>query len=79
MNMDYEHLNTMLMNEYNDVITYVTLSKNANDSESQIFRDIAKEEYIHAKHIKQILIKAGKLEDGFDKLETNAKEALESV
>lgn len=77
--MDYKHLNTMLMNEYNDVITYVTLSKNADDSKSQIFRDIAKEEYTHAKHIKQILIEAGKLEDGFDKLEANSKEALESV
>lgn len=74
----YEKLNTMLQNEYSDVITYVELSKNETGAESQIFRDIAREEYTHAKHIKDILHEANKLED-CKELENKAKAALESV
>ena len=74
----YEQLNTMLQNEFTDVVTYVELSKNGSGAESQILRDIAREEYTHAKHLKQILKDAGKLED-FKELECKAKAALESV
>lgn len=74
----YEKLNTMLQNEYSDVITYVELSKNETGAESQIFRDIAREEFTHAKHLKHILQEAGKLED-FKELEGKARTALESV
>lgn len=53
-------INTLLNSlpdEYNDVLKYMRLAKEAGDNEAvaQVLSDIAYEEYIHAKHIKEIL------------------------
>lgn len=56
----YEEMKKHLSNEYDDVAKYVDLSKaDANDGEAQILRDIAHEEYMHARHLKSILKGAG--------------------
>ena len=58
--MDYSKLNELVKNEYKDVVVYIELFKS---SENPIFRDIAREEMTHAKHIKNMLLEAGKFED----------------
>lgn len=73
--MDYSKLNEMLEDEYKDVVLYVDLYKN---SENSIFRDIAREEMTHAKHVKNILADAGKLED-CKELRGKAEKALNEV
>ena len=57
----YDKLNERLQDEYNDVITYMTLSNERNDDNGSIFKDIANEEYTHAQLIKNILEKANAL------------------
>ena len=76
--MDYTKLNESLSDELKDVVKYVEFFKK---SDNAIFRDIAREEYVHAKHIKDILKKAGKLElsPELEELEKKAKAALEAV
>lgn len=73
--MDYSKLNDRLRDEYNDVVIYVELFK---ASENPIFRDIAREEMTHAKHIKDILLEAGKLED-CKEIREKAESALSDV
>lgn len=73
--MDYEKLNEILKDEFNDVVMYASLYKT---SENPIFRDIAREEMTHAKHIKHILKSAGKLKDCNDIME-QAKAALNGI
>lgn len=59
--------------EYNDVLTYMELSKSAeNDGDKQILRDIAREEYIHAKHLEKIADVSGN-----EELVSSAESALE--
>ena len=77
--MDYKYLNTLLMNEFADVVTYATLAKDSEGVESQILRDIAREEFVHAKHLKNILKESGELMEGYQTVEDNATKALESV
>lgn len=56
----YEEIKKHLSNEYEDVMKYVELSKaDTNEGEAQILRDIAREEYTHAKHLKTMLKNAG--------------------
>jgi rubrerythrin len=73
--MDYAKLNESLKDEYNDVIKYVGFFKKTDNA---IFRDIAREEYVHAKHLKDILTESGKLDTASD-LEEKAKAALDDV
>lgn len=57
----YEELQKHLLNEYDDVFKYVELSKaDGNSGEAQILRDIAREEFVHAEHLKKILEDANK-------------------
>lgn len=74
----YQILNDQLRDEYNDVITYTMLSKEAKDPTAQVLRDIAREEYVHSKHLKDILLKSGKLMEDKD-LENQATEALDGI
>lgn len=55
-------LSNSLIDEYNDVLKYMKLAKEAGDSDgvAQILSDIAREEYTHASHIKEILEDYGK-------------------
>ena len=73
--MDYARLNAALKAEYEDVVMYVDFYKK---SDNAIFRDIAREEYTHAKHLKDILQSAGMLEAA-PELEEKAKAALGQV
>ena len=73
--MDYAKLNAALKAEYEDVILYIGFYK---ESDNAIFRDIAREEYTHAKHLKDILQSAGML-DAAPELEAKAKAAIEQV
>lgn len=73
--MDYARLNAALKAEYEDVVMYVDFYKK---SDNAIFRDIAREEYTHAKHLKDILQSAGTLEEA-PELEEKAKAALGQV
>ena len=66
------------MGEYQDVVTYINLSKSAKGGDAHILRDVAREEFIHAKHLKDMLQSAGKLQD-FSGLEEQAIEALDGV
>lgn len=74
----YQALNDQLMGEYQDVVTYINLSKNAKGGDAHILRDIAREEYVHAKHLKSMLQEAGRLQD-FSELESQAAKALEGI
>lgn len=74
----YQSLNDQLQGEYKDVLTYVNLSKNAKDGDAHILRDIAREEYVHSKHLKDMLQNAGRLQD-YSELESQAIKALEGV
>ena len=76
--MDYTKLNESLNDEFKDVLKYVEFFKK---SDNAIFRDISREEYVHAKHLKAILKEAGKLElsSELEELEDKAKAALEAV
>lgn len=73
--MDYARLNAALKAEYEDVVMYVDFYKK---SDNAIFRDIAREEFIHAKHLRDILQSAGMLEAA-PELEEKAKSAIEKV
>ena len=74
--MDYTKIKEMLTDEYSDVISYVNLYKETDDC---IFRDIAHEEMIHAKHLENILKDAGVDIEGFKESKKKAETALEEV
>lgn len=69
--LDYKKLNEHLDEEYQGVLEYVDLYKQTNDG---IFKDMAREEMTHAKHIERYISKAGELTD-----HTKAKEAAEKA
>ena len=71
--MDYQKLNEMLADEYEDVVSYMELFRKTDNS---IFHDIAKEEMVHAKHLTDILESAGELKD-VGKVREQAIKALE--
>lgn len=73
--MDYVKLNESLKDEYADVVKYVDFYK---ETDNGVFRDIAREEFVHAKHLKHILTSSGNLEN-VTEAEEKAKAALESV
>lgn len=77
------HLPETYKEELHDVIKYVDMSKNCdNDGYSQIFRDIAREEYQHACHIKEVMKEKGlTMPDNVeaDALHEKAHKALEEV
>ena len=74
----YQTLNDQLKDEYEGVITYVNLSKQATDGSSHILKDMAREEYVHSKHLKNILQESGRLQN-FTDLERQAEDALKDV
>ena len=74
--MDYTALNERLTDEYKDVITYVGLFRSSGNG---IFRDIAREEMTHAKHIENILKEAGKLSSVHQDAKKQAEEALAEI
>ena len=53
--MWYEELKKDLHEELEDVIKYTELAKHAEGYERQVLRDMAREEYTHAKHICEIM------------------------
>ena len=69
--LDYKVLNDQLDDEYKGVQEYTDLYKQTNEG---IFRDMAREEMTHAKHLEWYISKAGKLTD-----HTIAKEAAEKA
>ena len=58
--LDYTNLNEHLDDEYKGVQEYADLYKQTNEG---IFRDMAREEMTHAKHLERYISKAGKLTD----------------
>lgn len=74
----YEELNNHLKDEYEDVISYAELSKRATGGDAHILRDMAREEFVHAKHLKNILQSAGRLQE-CSELEKQAEAALAYV
>lgn len=79
----FNHLPETYKEELHDVIKYVDMSKNCdNDGYSQIFRDIAREEYQHACHICEIIKDKGMAmpdKPELDALHEKAHKALEEV
>lgn len=73
--LDYIKLNEQLDDEYKGVEDYVGLYKETNEG---IFRDMAREEMIHAKHLEWYINKAGKLAD-HSKNKEKAEKALNEV
>lgn len=73
--LDYKKLNEHLDEEYQGVQEYVELYKQTKEG---IFRDMAKEEMTHAKHLEWYISKAGELTD-HAKTKGAAEKALESV
>ena len=50
-----DKLHEALLDEYHDVVKYKELAVEAIDAYKPIFNDIAKEEWVHSEHIKNIL------------------------
>ena len=73
--MDYARLNESLTDEYKDVVKYAGIYK---ESGNAIFRDMAREEAIHAKHIKAFLQEAGELVAA-PELEAKAQATLDEI
>lgn len=69
--LDYKKLNEHLDEEYQGVLEYVDLYKQTNEG---IFRDMAREEMTHARHLEWYISKADKLVD-----HTKTKEAAEKA
>ena len=74
--MDYTKLKEMLKDEYADVLSYVNLYE---ETDNCIFRDIAHEEMIHAKHLEDVLKNAGIALEDFEEPKKKAEAALEEV
>lgn len=76
-------LSERVKDEFNDVVSYSKLSKIAAtlglDGPSQILRDIAHEEHLHAEHLENILKNLGELKEDNFGLKQNAHDAIESV
>lgn len=73
--LDYKNLNEHLNEEYQGVIEYVDLYKKTNEG---IFRDMAREEMTHAKHLEWYLKKHEQLTD-HSKEKSAAEKALNEV
>lgn len=73
--LDYTSLNAHLDEEYQGVQEYVSLYKETKEG---IFRDMAREEMTHAKHLEWYINKAGKLTD-HAKTKAAAERALNEV
>lgn len=73
--LDYTKLNEHLDEEYQGVLEYVDLYKQTNEG---IFRDMAREEMTHAKHLEWYIDKVGKLTD-HSKTKAAAEKALGEV
>lgn len=72
----------MYKDELKDVVEKVELSKNAEDHTEQcILRDMARDEYQHAKMFRHMLERAGALkqDEELTQLRAKAKKALEEV
>ena len=69
--VDYTKLNEHLDEEYQGVLEYVDLYKQTKEG---IFKDMAREEMTHAKHLEWYIGKACKLTD-----HTKTKEAAEKA
>lgn len=73
--LDYTKLNAHLDEEYQGVQEYVDLYTQTKEG---IFRDMAREEMTHAKHLEWYISKAGKLTD-HEKTKQAAEKALNSI
>lgn len=73
--LDYKNLNEHLNEEYQGVMEYVDLYKKTNEG---IFRDMAREEMTHAKHLEWYLEKHEQLTD-HSKEKSAAEKALNEV
>lgn len=69
--LDYKKLNEHLDEEYQGVQEYVDLYKQTNDG---IFKDMAREEMTHAKHLERYISRDCQLTD-----HTKTKEAAEKA
>lgn len=69
--VDYKKLNEHLDEEYHGVLEYVDLY---NQTKEGIFRDMAREEMTHARHLEWYISKACELAD-----HTKTKEAAEKA
>ena len=67
-------ITNMLHDEYRDVVAYMDLYKQTDNC---IFRDIAQEEMVHAKHLEDILSETDGF-TGFPDEKEKARKALES-
>lgn len=77
--IDYNEVKNHIVDELNDVMTYLEMSEKGEGCEKQILQDIAKDEYSHARFLKHLLDKNSdiKLNDSekelWDKVESKAK------
>jgi len=78
----YDDLIEALMDEYSDVDKYYCLAKRTEcGGYAQILKDIAKEEWYHAKHLEEILMDACeyKASQELKDLKIKAKAAIDSM
>lgn len=54
-----DHVAKDLEEELSDTVKYANMSREAHGGESQVLRDMAREEYTHAKHLFWILKEHG--------------------
>lgn len=73
--LDYKKLNEHLDEEYQGVLEYVGLYKQTNEG---MFRDMAREEMTHAKHLEWYTQKCNQLTD-HAKTKAEAEKALNEV
>lgn len=73
--LDYEKLNAHLDEEYQGVLEYVDLYKKTKEG---IFKDMAREEMTHAKHLEWFISRDCKLTD-HEKTKAAAEKALSEI
>lgn len=72
-------MNDRLKDELNDVLTYAKMSEEAStDFDRKILSDIARDEYSHAKHIKEIMKEHNMPHEHMEEWE-KAKTAIENL
>lgn len=72
-----EKLQGALLDEYEDVVDYCAMAEKAGDEYKSILHTIAKEEWTHAKHLKDIIEDmGGKMSDEMKAAHDEAHDAL---
>ena len=72
-----DHIKQRAVEEYNDVITYMELSKMTDEPQfNKMLKDIAKEEMTHGKCLEHIIMNSREMPEDIETARTEAEEAM---